>query len=65
MFEKLAIGLYSTGILAGTMVGIHTQTLEVEKTYTNPNYFDYAINSLGGALIGTFTGVFWPCTVIG
>ena len=66
--KNIALGIYASGIVVSAINGIYDENLKlrqrVEKGYTNTMPV-YAINSFGGALIGTYTGLFWPFTVIG
>jgi hypothetical protein len=69
LIKNIAIGIYGTGIVISSMIGIRQQNLRLDKRKkkgdTTIDYADYLINSCGGLMIGTYTGLFWPITVLG
>ena len=66
--SKIATGIYGAGICVSSFCGIREQNLKLKKNYkynTDNDNFDYAIVSFGGLMIGGFTGLWWPITLIG
>jgi hypothetical protein len=66
--SKIVMSIYCGGICASSINGIIEHNLKLEKLKslgTNINYADYAFESFGGLMIGGFTGIWWPATLIG
>lgn len=66
--SNIALGIYGTGIVVSSIIGIREHNLKIEKYKKEGrkiDYTDYALESFGGLMIGGFMGTLWPITVIG
>jgi hypothetical protein len=68
LISNIALGIYGTGIVVSSIIGIREQNLKIEKYKKEGRkiyYSDYAMESFGGLMSGGFMGTIWPITVIG
>ena len=68
LISNIALGIYGTGIVVSSIIGIREHNLKLEKYKKEGRkiyYADYAMESFGGLMSGGFMGTIWPITLIG
>jgi hypothetical protein len=62
-FQKICTGVYCSGIVASSVLGVRDQIRE--HKYRIDSNVGFSFRCLGGAMIGGYVGLWWPLTVIG
>jgi hypothetical protein len=66
--KKIITSVYVAGIGVSSLIGIRELNIETDtknKQLRKVDYSDYAMQSAFGFMVGTYTGLFWPITVVG
>ena len=67
-FVNSAKYIYGAGIVGSSILELRNENISLDNKVKNGksvNALDYTMTSVLGIMVGTYTGVFWPITILG